>query len=380
MMHFGAGNHMHRIVTVLSVTGEFPMCSIYMLGNERVFKQLIHNLASKQVIRNDSTGEEVCCKVIRVSGKGYGRTIRLYKEALVLLDWLHEAAYGYYMSSFRNHRFSGDASHWERNHRVAEAVILCIQTGIETRPYLLPGLQNERLLHVIPEAPSFYLSKDIKKTGFDEMNKTMFTRMTGAVFSYGRCYAVYNTRKSVMKWNGMGEYKAKLSLTELVRMNSGVKDVDSAILFGRSYETVLDTILESEKDKRPEFRFDSIYRHIYFIPLNELGIRQLRIMLLPDWNARLLDLVFGEEWIGSEERMFEYDAYIDNKYIFSFLDGDIARLIRFREAAGDDRDSRYEVVCYPHQLEETRKYLGGLAGFQTIDMTLVEQGLKEVVQ
>lgn len=75
----------------------------------------------------------------------------------------------------------------------------------------------------------------------------MFTRIVGAIFYPGGCYAVYNTRNAAMKWNGMGEFKALHSLTELARMNAGVQSIDSAILLGESYDTALTTLLESDK-------------------------------------------------------------------------------------------------------------------------------------
>lgn len=91
------------------------------------------------------------------------------------------------------------------------------------------------------------LARDIKRIGGNEMNKTMFTRLTGALFSYGRCYAVYNSRDSVMKWSGMGEIKTVNNLIEICRYNSNIKTVDSAILMGESYEAALTTVMESNK-------------------------------------------------------------------------------------------------------------------------------------
>ncbi|MCA5962172.1 hypothetical protein LC724_19805 [Blautia sp. RD014234] len=92
-----------------------------------------------------------------------------------------------------------------------------------------------------------------------------------------------------------GEYKALHSLIELARLNAGISQVDSAILFGQSGETALRTLLESDKTRRLEFRFDSIYRHIHFIPMNGDGIRQLRLFSVPDWKAQLLELLFESE-------------------------------------------------------------------------------------
>ena len=295
MVHFRPGSQVWQLITLLSFVGEFPFKSLSLLGSERVYKALISRLTTLQTIRNFNSRDEITCRLLTISGKGAGKTIRLYKGALPILEWLHPGVQGYYMDAFWGHRFPGDASHRDRNHRVAEAAAMFMKAGMEARPYLLSRLQNREILRVVPGTPCFYLAKDLKKVGEAEMNKTMFTRMTGALFSSGKCYAVYNTRDAVMKWSGMGEYKALHSLIELARLNAGISQVDSAILFGQSGETALRTLLESDKTRRLEFRFDSIYRHIHFIPMNGDGIRQLRLFSAPDWKAQLLELLFESE-------------------------------------------------------------------------------------
>ena len=269
MIHFSAKSHVHRLVTVLSFVGEYPTHSLHLLGKEWVMKELVHRLTVAQTFRNGETGAEHTCRLLTITGKGREKSIRFYKAGLVILGWVHPDAYGYYMRSFWNHRFPGDKAHRERHHRVAGAAVICMKAGLEVRPYMLPQLQNKGLYQVVPDKPAFYLAKDIKRVGGVEMNKTMFTRMAGAVFLPGGCYAVYNTRASAMKWSSMGEFKALHSLMEIGRMNAGVLEVDSAVLFGESYEAAVKTLLASEESKRLEFRFDGIYRHIYFIAMNE---------------------------------------------------------------------------------------------------------------
>ena len=374
MIHISAKNHVHRLVTVLSFVGEYPTHSLHLLGKERVMKELVHRLTVSQTFRNDETGEEHTCRLLTITGKGRDKSIRFYKAGLVILEWVHPDAYGYYMRSFWNHRFPGDKAHRERHHRVAEAAVLCMKAGLEVRPYMLPQLQNRGLYQVVPENPVFYLAKDIKRVGEAEMNKTMFTRMTGAVFSPGGCYAVYNTRASAMKWSGMGEFKALHSLMEIGRMNARVPEVDSAVLLGESGEVALRTLLASEESKRLEFRFDGIYWHIYFIAMNELGIRQMRLLMLSDWKGKMQGALFDEENLAFDRGIFEYDAYVDGVYVFSHLDSDLARLIRFKEAVAGG-DGRYEVVCYPHQLGFLKEYLGNRVGYKTIGMELLEAAL-----
>ena len=83
----------------------------------------------------------------------------------------------------------------------------------------------------------------------------MFTRAVGGVVLPRRMLrCVYNTRDAAMKWKGMGEFKALHSLTEIARLNGGVSHLDGALLFGKSYETAMET-LEASEPRHPELRF-----------------------------------------------------------------------------------------------------------------------------
>lgn len=374
MYQFRAGNQLYVILSVLSVAGEIPFRSVKLLGNERVHKKLIMKLTETQSIRNMHTGDTMTCRVFTVSGKGFAKTLRIYKGALPILKWIHPIAHEDYMDNFWNHRFPGDAAHRERNHRVAESAIMCMRAGIEMRSFCLPQLQLQALQNTIPSEANMYFAKRLKKVGEMELNKTMFTRMVGAVFSHGVCYAVYNTRNAVMKWSGMGEFKTLHSLSEIARMNALIPQVDSAILFGQSEKIALETLLESDKTRRMEFRFDSIYRHIHFIPMNEVGIRQLRLMTVSDWKEKILELLFSSEDRSYNRGMFEYDALVNGVYVFSSLDFDIARLIRFREAIQSQKKT-CEVLCFTHQLSFLKSYLKERMTFKTIDIELIEKEL-----
>lgn len=369
MIHIRPGSQTQTLIMLLSTVGEFPTRSLHLLGNERVYKALVHRLTSPETFRNSMTGEEMTVRLLTVTGKASGKTVRLYKAALPILEWI--GGKEYYLSSFWNHKFPGDAAHKERNHRVAEAVAMCMRAGVTYRPYLLPTLQNREIRSVIPKYPALYLAKDIKRVGEEEINKTMFTRLTGALYTDGSCYAVYNTRNAVMKWHGKGEFKAMQNLVDISRLNAGISRVDSAVLFGESEKIALGTLLLSDK---MDFRFDSVYRHVHFIPLNEFGIRLLSLMLIPDWNAQLLDLLFDPEARSYNKGVFEYDAFVDGVYVLSHLDGDIARLIRFRDSVYN-RAGRFEVLCYPDQVLFLREYLGPNVSIKTIGIDSVEAEL-----
>ena len=374
MIHIRPGSQAGSLAAILSVVGEYPYSALHLLGNERYYRRTVKKLTEKNELYNSESGERLICKCLNLSGKGSGKTIRLYKDALPILNWISPETFSFYMHISKNHKFSGDVRHIERNHRIAEAVAMCMRTGMEYRPYILPELQNERILSVIPNEPMFYPSWCLKNIGQLELNKTMYTRLVGAIFSHKKCFAVYNTRNSVMKWNGMGEFKALQHLIDVARWNAGITSIDSAILFGQSDKVLLDTLMANEKNPRVEFRFDGIYRHIHFIPLDSNGIRLLRLICIEEASKKLLNLLFESESIANGLGLFEYDACVNQKYILSHLDGDVTRLIRFKEALLLNRyDS--EVICFDFQVDYVDKYLAGLATVKVIEMSLVETEL-----
>ena len=374
MIHFRPGSHAYDIVSVIGITGEFPYRSVRLFGNARTYKVLIGRLCEVQTFRDYNSGDEMTCRLLTVTGKSFGKTVRLYKAAIPILRWISPYAEENYLSASWNHGFPGDISHTERNHRVAEAAIMCIRAGIKSRPYELPKLQNEVIKRMEFNQPSFYFAKSLKHIGQTEMNKTMFTRIAGSIFINHNCYAVYNTRNAVMKWNGMGEFKTLHSLIEVTRLNAGVSQIDTAILFGESYKTAYKTMLENQKNRRLEFRFDGIYRHIHFVPMNDFGIRLLKILIIPDRKQKLLDLLFKPECRSNDLGAFEYDAYINGVYVLSFLDSDIARLMRFSEARSY-RTEMLEVLCFPEQVELIKNYLGSDVSIKTIGLEQIEDAL-----
>ncbi|MCL2343324.1 MAG: hypothetical protein FWC62_05445 [Firmicutes bacterium] len=374
MITIRPGSHTHRLLQLLSTVGEIPTAALPLLGNERVLAVLIHKLESVQDIRFDKNGPVYRVKLIQVSGKKGERTIRLYRKGLPVLDGLNTGLQGLYLDEFRDHCFSNDLFHIQRNHRVAETVALCMAAGVETRPYVLPTLQKTVITRIVPDSPCFYIARDLKRVGSDSSNKTDFTRMTGALFFPGGCYTVYNTRDAVMKWSGLGEVKALENLLELTRMNAGLDEVSAALLLGQSMDAALKTILESDMSRRSQLRFDRIYTRIFYIPLNQNGARLLRMLLSPDWNERLLGALFESSQRSYNHGRMEYDAIVDGRMVLSHLDGDIARLIRFREALCDQAGPA-DILCYPWQTEFLKTYLGEGAGIRELNMSTVEAAL-----
>jgi len=371
MISFRPGSHAQRLLQLLSTAGEIPTDTLTLLGNERVLAALVHKLESVQDIRFDKSGPVFHVRLIQVSGKKGSRTIRLYRKGLPVLNGLYPGLLDWYLNEFSDHCFSNSMFHIQRNHRVAESLALCMSADIETRPYTLPALQKNSISLVVPDSPSFYIARDLKRIKTERTSKTAFTRIIGALFCPGNCYAVYNTRDAVMKWSGLGEVKALENLMEIARMNAGLAKTPAALLLGQNMDIALKTILESDKTRRAALRFDRIYMRLHFIPLDQNGVRLLKMLITPDWNERLLGTLFNANQRSYNRGHMEYDAMVADRMILSHLDGDIARLIRFREALHTQAGPA-DILCYPWQTGFLRSYLGDRVGFRELDMGTVE--------
>ena len=369
-----AGSHVRELLQLLSITGEIPASVLGIIGNERTLKILVHKLESVQEFRMVESGELIRTKLITVSGKRNSRTIRLAKGALSVLTSIDPDAANYYMHSFGNRNFSSDTMHTGRNHRVSEVIAMCTAAKIESRYYALPVLSLSDRTQRVPEAPSFFIARSLKQIGSEELNKTCFTRYIGALFYPGNCYAVYNTRDSVMKWSAAGERKIVAMLSDIARMNTGIHEVDSALIFGVDETTALQTVLESDKSRKQLGRMDRIYKKLHFIPLDLNGIRLLKIITLPDWNEKLLDSLFDTTQKLKSYSSIECDAISDGTLIFSHLDCDLARLIRFHDALFDTTETM-EVLCFPWQVDFLSEYLGAHTKLIPIEMEELEGAL-----
>lgn len=375
MITIRQGSRVYELLCILACVGEFPMRTIRLLGDSSSWGKLIQKLSQKQDFRFPDGDQIYSCRMLTISGTGKLRSVRLYKAALPLLERAIPDAYRYFMEFYGRYNHTGKENEIDRAHRVAETVAMCSLAEIQSFQYELPRLQTTSRKKIVPDTPSFYISRELKSAGDDGGNRTKFSRITGAVFYCGGCYAVYNSRDALMKWNGQGEIKTKLFLAQLARMNADLQDVDSAVMLGSGYNLALRTLASLDNTLRADMRFDRIYQHIHFIPMNLFGARLLRILTIPDWHEKLMQLLFNDEDRSYNQGIFEYDAVENGVFVFSFLDSDIVRLTRFRSAISG---RAYEILCFLDQVSFLRKYLGNQAKLRVIEIDLVEAEIASV--
>lgn len=364
----------YELLTFLAYVGEFPYSSLQLLGNSEVYRKLIYKLSQEQTYRIPNQPNLISGKLLNISGGKNLKTIRLSQKGVAVLEIAHPIAADYYLRVYGKTNPSSAPQKIDRRHRVAETAAFFRLLGVETRPFELPTLQMSCFQKIVPEEPSFYTGHELKHFGQDSVNKIAFSRITGMLFSHGGCYAVYNSRGALMNWNGRGEGKVKLHLSSLARMNAGIDEVESALMIAADYEIAKQTLAFLGKVNRVEMRFDSIYTHLHFVPMNSFGVRLTKLLTLPDWKETLRSLLFDDSELSGMGATFCYDALRDGTYMLSFLDSDIFRLNAFWETV---RYQKYQasIICFPEQVPFLRSFLRDKVALQTVTMDMVENAI-----
>ena len=132
---------------------------------------------------------------------------------------------------------------------------------------------------------------------------------------------------------------------------------------------------ELRQTQRMDNGLFATYTNIFFITMDDFGVRVLRIITVPNWSERIINGLFKPEVRSYGRGTFTYDAYDNGVYFLSFLDGDLWRLFRFREAILD-REGSFRVVCFQTQIPFLKAYLGNKVTLSTVKMEAVERVVK----
>ena len=359
-------SQLYRLVSLLSVCGEYPVRSLHLLGNKRMYRKLVDECMQPLTVRNPETAEAISLpRLFNLCGKGRLKSIRLYSGALPILKWLDEGEY--YDAISNGHNMPMNDQHLDRNHRVAEVLAVCRDAGIEIFPHNLPNFQRDefdRIIHL--RQPFFMTSRMIKMFGGNyAANKTNFTRLVGALFIGETDYFVYNTRYTPMKWSGSGEIKAMINVRCIA--NKVPFDIAYSMLFADTGEIAMEAYLATHKIKNSNYHFDQIYDKTHFIPLNEYGARFLRFFTVRGWHDYFTKLLLELDELP-KYRYYDHDDYTDGVYSLVWLDGDLRRLWAASELKGN-----LCIYCFDWQEDFVRNYLGDDVEIITVNFDKAEQ-------
>jgi hypothetical protein len=186
-------------------------------------------------------------------------------------------------------------------------------------------------------------------------------------------YEVYNSRSSVLEWFGQGEDKIIQAMIDICIYNFPIEERHHAIIFGNDYDVALQTLRRFDSGDK-YVRLDYLgYEKVHFLPMDQSGQKILQIMMLKDWNKKVLELNFEEQYLPDTKR-FQYDDLIEGTYVVSFLDSDILKLSAFIKSVTQEGVA-WEVACFDTQVSFLRKYLGENAIIHSLPLDMIHEKL-----
>ena len=285
MIIFNINTRAYDLISLLCVTGEYPVASLGILGDRTCYRRLVTDMCKTQTYHNSETGEKITCRALNISGKGKLKTIRLTKYALPLARWVEGAEF-YTETHLKNNRSSNEQT-IERHHRVAEAVAIIQQSGFEYRPWYLPKIQIESRQCSTINEPSYFLPKVFRGDISNLSQKYTFSRVVGTLMTPNKTLMVYNTRDAIMKWDGHGESRTRINVESFSYRNTKEGKIDSAIIMGQNLNYILGLIHQNEKQYKSASIFHksdllTMFYNIHYIPLNQFGAKLIQLLTLPN--------------------------------------------------------------------------------------------------
>ena len=356
MIKFERGSHIYNLFTLISVVGEFPTASLRLLMNYDMVKKMVNVWSERQDIVDDNGELIKNCKLFSIVGDGKYRRIRIHSSAFKILEWIN--MYEYYYNNFVRKKFPSSADMLIRRFREAEAVAVLFMAGYEIRPYIIPKLQNEKRLQRRLTGAVLYTSSEVKKYKATHINTIIrSSTITNLLIANDEAYIIYNLRKEPLEKAMKGELKTKLFINNLLDLNYKISKKDNAMFIGRNYTIGLRTLRNFEKKTKRALRLDDVFLNVFFIPYTDFGVKLASLFRIKNFRTEILRLVFKEDFTSEDEAMTTYSVFKNGRYYFSFLDSNIAKLMRFKDFMSKGTDN-YFVACFEEQEEFVRAFMG----------------------
>lgn len=392
-----------EILKTIGYCGEYYFKSLYLIPGD-------HNWILRVVSRLEKEG------YISNTGKGQLRKLHLLRKGMDALKETDSKLFSQYMLMYDNQYTTGNKNKIWRRLRMSEVYQVMRRAGLCAAFYEKPELNiiekesslkderdkeimdqkiNKAINHKgcksscpaskIIQTPLFYSSIEMKDTDISGESKFNGSRMLGALFTQDCVYAVYNLNRGLIKYSPIEENKAHQLINQTstkngwiyherdesgrLKLNAGI--YTRCIFFGRNNNVALNLIdskepeptKKEEKKNKPGPKVRKNQSAIYldsnmitanYIPLNEDGIRLLRIISTHDF-WRIITNYFFEEKFRSElyDGIDAYDEETNTNY-YLFLDSDLKRLQNYRNALNSNntaKDHTIVIICYPWQKE-----------------------------
>ena len=354
-----------QILELIAVAGEFPTAALRRLPIKESYRyKLMADLKEKKLIR----------LYTRDGLRGYRITAKARDS---LMTFRPERFEFFLTGNAETNKRLTDYKRRLRLHHTAEVAVTLSNIGIAFYPDEKPTLFSETLQAASkPSEVAFYFSREMKNIGLEHL-KIRSSRAAGVLLAENEMLLTYNSGNNLMRWEYQTEIRCKALLSARFCKDvatSIYSDADvNGLMLGTGMDMALPLLTSTGGYRRQYFRLDGTFERFYFAPNTPEGESQIRILCSDSVKSALNNLLLSDLVPKEPGLRVDHDALSNDgiPILFAF-EFDMERLRRFHDSLELFGETGM-VYCFDFQKPVLEKYLGTLAGIQTIDLEKVER-------
>ena len=384
-LSFGHDTYGRDVMLVLALGGGvFPKRSVDLIADRKMILRIIKRMEKENY-------------VIPYILASTGKYVSLSAKGIKKLEEISPEAYAHFMELTKGNPVRGahdlhDEQQIRRKLCQAETLAFMFSLKVPCWLHQKPPLTLKDSDKVLTFADTFYYtSTDLKRIdGGSHMNKVAHTRCYGVLFSPGGIYMVYHVEKGKQQWQNFGESKMVLNVEDIIAHNFNSPQkilVKQAIAFTNKYSALSELLLSAEtshyKEQFEFLTFDNNYENMYCLPTNIHGKSMMFMLKQKGHHKTILKELFDKSFDTGKSFSVDCDAMKDGNYYLSFVEGDIARLKRFKQAMAFYEPKLFHVFCYEWQKDMLSRYFPAEVNLHLVDEAklfkiFVERGVRSV--
>lgn len=347
---------------------EYKRKNLTALTASKIIRKFRYTPTAKQA-RNKNYNPFGCKAQIRLTkSRGEGAAINISPELLLHYNLIAPEMGRTRAGTSSAGRFSGDASHIERQRRLFKIIqhfhyngmivdmlsfelASNMQNGLNASSDIFGGfvkdktvfqsdgslLPPEEIISRLGKKDKCFLTlKALSKLNIqtDENGKNIMFRSFGLLIKGDVVYSIYMIGSANETWNANNE---ELSELQVRRITGSILDVKvegrGAAIFYTPNISVCEDIFIRKNDTKNRIRPELVYSTAYILPINEATPTLEDLLLINDWETKTLKVLLENNG-GSITPEKEYDGLLKGREVYNLLANDIVKMQRARVRAG----------------------------------------------
>jgi len=261
-----------------------------------------------------------------------------------------------------------------RQHRISEVMAMMQNCGITVwRDQKDKIFENSMEQSESYTQTAFFNSKEVKAQK-NLTRKIINSKLAGVWVDSNALWFCYNMGRELLLWFENAERRADILIRLMLKEKDMIFDSANIIVFG---EQMLQAAMCLADHKTKMFFLNSPFQRVCYIPLDEKGIIQMKILEDKEMTDYLNAVLSEDLHQNDAEIPLECDGYNENNEpVLICIDLDLKRLARFIGQL-QYTGAHGEVICFDYQREAIKDFCGEKTKITEVDFEAIRDALFE---